>query len=288
MSSSRAVPRLALVFAAALFSTGGAAIKGCALNGWQVACLRSAIAAVALFAFLPAARRGYSLAAAGYAVVYAATLVLFVTANKLTTSANAIYLQSTAPLFVMCLSPWLLGERIRKSDLAVMAVFALGLAVFFVQTEVATRTAPDPATGNALAAASGLTFALSLMGLRKLSGSGADASLALVVLGNVLAAVACAPKALPIEGATTADWLVLLYLGVFQIGLAYVLVARGLSQVGALEGSLILMIEPALNPVWTFFLQGERPSSFALIGGALILAATAAKIWTDSRRASSA
>lgn len=283
--SSRAAPRISLVLAAALFSTGGAAIKGCALNSWQVACLRSAIAAVALFVFLPKARRGYSFGALGWAVVYAATLVLFVTANKLTTSANAIYLQSTSPLWVLCLSPWLLRERIKRSDALPMVLFAVGLALFFVQKESASRTAPDPATGNWLALASGLTFALSLIGLRKGAGGGEDASLALVVVGNALAALACGPKAWPIEGATTGDWLVLAYLGVFQIGLAYVLVAKGLQQVGALEGSLLLMIEPALNPVWTFFLQGERPGSLALAGGALILGATGAKTWLDARRA---
>ena len=282
--TSRAVPRLSLVLAAALFSTGGAAIKGCSLNGWQVACLRSAIAALALFVLLPKARRGYSLAVAGWAAIYAATLVLFVTANKLTTSANAIYLQSTAPLWVLCLSPWLLRERIKRTDALPMLLFAIGLVFFFVQKESASRTAPDPASGNVLALASGLTFALSLVGLRKVSSGGQDASMALVVLGNLFAAVAYLPKAWPIEGAGASDWMVLGYLGVFQIGLAYVLVARGLAQVGALEGSLLLMNEPALNPVWTFFLQGERPGALALVGGGLILAATAAKTWIDSRR----
>jgi drug/metabolite transporter (DMT)-like permease len=286
--TSRTVPRLALVGAAALFSTGGAAIKGCSLSNWQVACLRSAIAAVALFVFLPNARRGYSWRIVGWAAVYAATLVLFVSANKLTTSANAIYLQSTSPLWVLALSPWLLGERTRRSDALPTAFFVLGLALFFVRPEHASRTAPDPATGNVLALASGLTFALSLIGLRRESGGTEDASLALVVLGNALAALACAPKAWPIAAATSSDWLVLGYLGVFQIGLAYVLVARGLARVPALESSLLLMIEPALNPVWTFFLQGERPSGFALCGGALILGASATKTWIDARRGAAA
>lgn len=283
--TSRAVPRLELVLAAVLFSTGGAAIKGCALGAWQVACLRSAIAAVALVVLLPKARRGFSFGVLGWAAVYGATLVLFVSANKLTTSANAIYLQATSPLWVLCLSPWLLGERLKARDALPMALFACGLALFFARPEGATRTAPDPSSGNWLALASGLTFALSLIGLRKHSGREEDASLALVVLGNALAALVCLPKAWPIEGAGSADWLVLAYLGIFQIGLAYVLVARGLTRVGALEGSLLLMIEPALNPVWTFFLQGERPGALAVCGGAAILGATALKTWLDARRA---
>jgi drug/metabolite transporter (DMT)-like permease len=282
---SRTLPRLELAFAAVLFSTGGAAIKACSFGAWQVACLRSGVAAIALLLFLPSARRGYSLAALGFASVYAATLVLFVTANKLTTSANAIYLQSTAPLYVVILSPLVLRERIQRRDLAIMALFALGLACFFVRGELASRTAPDPPTGNWLALASGATFALSVIGLRKLSSGGADSSLALVVLGNALAAIACAPKAFPLEGARAIDWAVIVYLGVFQIGLAYVLVGKGLERVPALEGSLLLMIEPALNPIWTFFLQGERPSRFAICGGALILGASALKSVFDARAA---
>ncbi len=281
--TSRTVPRLQLVLAAALFSTGGAAIKSCALNAWQVACLRSAIAAIALVVFLPAARRGFTLAAAGFAIAYAATLVLFVTANKLTTSANAIYLQSTAPLYVLLFSPLMLGERIARRDFVVMLFFALGLALFFVNKESASRTAPDPSTGNWLALASGCTFAISVIGLRKLASHGVDSSLALVVLGNAIAAIVCAPKAFPLGEVHTSDVLVLVYLGVIQIGLAYVLVGAGLKRVPALEGSLLLMIEPALNPVWTFFLHGESPSAFALCGGAAILAATCAKTWLDWR-----
>ena len=114
MPSRQAAARLKLVGAALLFSTGGAAIKATTLTGWQVASFRSGIAALAVLLLAPEARRGWSWRAVLVGVAYAATLVLFVTANKLTTSANTIFLQATAPLYMVVLSPWLLGERVRR------------------------------------------------------------------------------------------------------------------------------------------------------------------------------
>ena len=108
------------VFAAALlFSTGGAAIKACSLSSWAVASFRSGIAAVVLWLLLPGARRGWTWRTILIGAVYAATLILFVLANKSTTSANAIFLQSTAPLYLLLLGPLVLREPIRKADLAV-------------------------------------------------------------------------------------------------------------------------------------------------------------------------
>lgn len=282
--TSRAVPRLQLALAAALFSTGGAAIKACAMTSWQVAAFRSGIAAVALLLFLPRARRGFSLEVFGWSVAYAATLVLFVAANKLTTSANAIFLQSSAPLFVLLLAPLLLREAIRGSDWIACAVVAAGLALIFAAQEAPLATATDPLKGNLLAALSGLTFAIGIIGLRKMGRGARDASLAVVVLGNVLACLACLPKALPVAEARPTDWAILVFLGIIQIGVAYWLVSAGLRRVTAFEGSLLLLIEPALNPVWSFVVHGERPGTIALLGGALILAATLVKAWFDARR----
>src|SRR5436305_5450758 len=114
--------RLEVLGAAALFSSGGALIKAVHLGGWQVACFRSSVAAVALLVLLREVRRRPNLKVLGVGLAYAATLILFVLANKLTTSASAIYLQSTAPLYVLLLSPWLLHEKIRGRDVAFMAV----------------------------------------------------------------------------------------------------------------------------------------------------------------------
>src|SRR4029079_4795278 len=148
-------PRVQLAIAAALFSTGGAAIKAAEVTGWQTASLRSGIAAVAILLLTPAARRGWSPGTVVVGLTYAACLTLFVLATRLTTSANTIFLQSTAPLYLLILSPWLLKEPIRRQDLGFMAAVALGLILFFVSVDGPQATAPDPVRGNLLATVSG-------------------------------------------------------------------------------------------------------------------------------------
>jgi len=268
--------RLQLVAAAVLFSTGGAVIKATAMTSWQVACLRSGIAAVALAILLPGAMRSIRPRTFLVSMAYAATLVLFVTANKLTTSANTIFLQATGPLYILLLAPWLLKEKIRPPDVAFMAVVAVGLLLFFTGTDVPVRTAPAPFQGNVLAALSGFTWALTLMGLRWMGADESGGSPAgAVVLGNAFAFLATIPMSLPFSGIGAGDWVAIVYLGVFQIALAYAFVTRAVGKLPALEISIILLVEPVLNPVWSWLVHGERPSSWALAGGALILGATA-------------
>src|SRR6185503_8207060 len=157
----RSAARLQLLGAALLFSTGGAAIKAADFSGWQIASLRSGFAAVALLLLAPGARRGWiqrngetrPWPAMVVGVAYAACLVLFVLANRLTTAANTIYLQSTAPLYILLLGPWLLREPIRRQDLGFMLAVGLGLLLFFVGTVQPVTTAPDPERGNLLALA---------------------------------------------------------------------------------------------------------------------------------------
>lgn len=277
--------RLQVLGAAVLFSTGGAAIKATTLNAWQVAGLRSAIAAAAIFLLLPAARRGWSWHVVPVGAAYAATLVLFVASNKLTTSASAIFLQSTAPMYLLLLAPLLLKERTRGRDLAFMAPVALGLVLFFVGADSPSATAPDPPRGNVLAALSGVTWALTLIGLRWMGNrdGAAGSALPTVVAGNLIAFAACAPAAFPLAGATGADWVAVGYLGVFQIGAAYVLLSAGIRNVPALEASLLLLLEPALNPVWSWLAHGEAPGAWALAGGALILGATTLRTVREAR-----
>jgi drug/metabolite transporter (DMT)-like permease len=286
MRATAASGRLGVLAAAALFSTGGAVIKAIDLTGWQVASLRSGLAALTILLLMPESRRGLSRRALAVGVAYAATLVLFVQANKLTTAAGAIFLQSTAPLYVLLLAPWLLRERVRRSDLALMAALAVGMAFFFLGLDRASATAPRPLLGNLLAAAAGLTWALTVMGLRALGregGSGAAAGAALA--GNAITALACLPLALPLAGADTGDWAGVAFLGVVQVGLAYFFLTRALTRVPAFEASLLLLLEPVLNPVWAWLAHGERPGTWSLAGGALILVATAAKTALDARRA---
>lgn len=283
--------------AAFLFSTGGTAIKATSLSAWQVTSFRSGIAAVALAVMVPAAVRSLSRRSALVGLAYAVTMILYVAANKETTAANAIFLQSTAPLYILVLSPRLLGERAHRSDLGWMALVAIGLAAFFVGRQEAFATAPDPVLGNLLAAASGFAWALTIIGLRWLGASAGGAGTgvevgarrarpgaAAALAGNGFAFLFCLPWAFPVVGAGTGDWLVMGHLGVLQIALAYVFLTHGLERVRAFEASLLLLLEPVASPLWAWLVHGEVPGPWAVAGGTLILGATTGMALMADRR----
>jgi len=256
------------------------------MTALQVAALRSGVAAVAVALLLPSARRGFGLPMVPAALAYAATLVCFVVATKLTTAASAIFLQSTAPVWVLVLAPALLGEPIRRADLPYVGLAVVGLVLVFLGSRSPLATAPMPELGNAIALASGLFYALLMIFMRRLSRAsapGQDRTLAAMVLGNVIAFAACLPLALPLESATAQDAAAIVYLGAIQIGLAYWLFARGLRALSALEVSLLVLIEPVLNPLWTWIVHDERPGSLALAGGAVMVIALAARALLDRR-----
>jgi drug/metabolite transporter (DMT)-like permease len=278
--------RLEILGAALLFSTGGAAIKATALTSWQVASFRSGVAALTVFLLLRAARRGWSWHVLPVGVTYAGTMVTFVAANKLTTSANATFLQATAPLYVLLASPFLLREKIRGRDLAFIAVVALAMGLFFVERPPAAATAPNPRLGDILSLSSGVLYAAMIMGMRWLGSreGGEGSSLPTVVAGNAIAFLVCLPFALPARVAPV-DVAVIGYLGVFQIGAAYVLLTNGLRHVAALEASTLLLLEPALSPFWSWIVHRENPGAWSLAGGALIIGATLVKTAVDGRRA---
>ncbi len=274
-----------ILLAALLFSTGGAAIKACALGSWQVASFRSGIAAAAILLFMPAARRGWSRRTVLVGLAYAATVILFVLANKLTTAANSIFLQSAAPLYILMLGPWLLREPIRRSDIPIMGLAAVGLGMFFVGTQAPQAMAPDPLRGNILAVLAGVSWALTIVGLRWLGREknpkseirNPQSTIAAVALGNLIAFGVALPWALPVGESQAKDWVLVGLLGVFQIGLAYVFLTGGIGHITALEASLLLLIEPVLNPIWALLIHGEKPGAWALVGGLLILGATVLK-----------
>jgi drug/metabolite transporter, DME family len=277
---------LLLMAAAVLFSTGGAAIKAVSLPAWQIASFRSGIAAVALAVFIPDARRHWRWKLAPTGAAYALTLIAFTLATKLTTSANAIYLQSTAPLYLLLIGPLLLKEPLSRSDLLLLLAVFSGLLLCFGSGQRALATAPDPRTGNLFGAFSGLTWALTVSGLRWLGrrqGAG-NAATATVVIGNLLACLLTLPLALPLPHAGWRNTAVLLYLGIFQIGLAYLFVTRAIRHVPAFEATTVLLLEPALNPVWVWLVQHERPANASLAGGAVILSATLLNAWWQSRQ----
>jgi len=275
------VHRLQILAAAALFSTGGALVKACSLTGGQIACFRSGLAALVLIAALPAWRRFFRPRSLAVGAAYGATMLLFVTANKLTTAANTIFLQATAPMYLLVLGPWWLGERVRASDFVFAAALGGGLGLFFLGLEPATLTAPDPLSGNVLAAISGLTWALTLVGLRWLgrsnSPTGRDAAGEAVIAGNVLVFAVGLPLALPVERIAGLDWALLGFLGPVQIGLAYVLLARGVRHVRALEAGLLLLLEPVLNALLAWVVHGETPGRWSLAGCVVILVATSVR-----------
>jgi len=266
--------RMEVLAAALLFSTAGAAIKAITLTSWQVACFRSGIAAVAVLALLPEARRRWPPGTLWASTAFAATLFLFVTATKMTTAANAIFLQSTGPLYLLFLSPWMLKEPARRRDILILSAMAVGLALFFLGDNAPQRTAPHPAAGNVLAAVAGLTWALTVIGLRRLARNGRG-SVGVVAAGNLITCAACLGPALSVPvRATAADWVILGYLGVFQIGLAYYLLTRAVRSLPALETSMLVLLEPALNPVWAWLVHDERVAPASIAGGVCIVGST--------------
>lgn len=255
-----------LTLAALCWSLGGVLIKRVDWPPLAVAGGRGLIAAV----FLALTSRGltftWSPVQVGAAVAYAGTTILFVMANKLTTSANAILLQYTAPVWIAVFGSWFLGERTRRADWATIAVVLAGLGLFF-----ADGLKLGGLAGNLFALASGLSFAVMILALSRQKQAGPP--LESIILGNLLAfavglpSIASAP--LPSPGGLWS----LAVLGVVQLGCSYWLYARALRHVSALEAVLIPVVEPILNPVWALLALGEKPGAYALAGGALVLGA---------------
>jgi drug/metabolite transporter (DMT)-like permease len=214
-------------------------------------------------------------------------MILFVLANKSTTSANAIFLQSTAPLYLLLLGPFVLREPLRKIDLAVISAVATGAVLLLLGSDASASTAPNPARGNLIAAVSGAAWALTITGLRWMSkySPNSDPAAATVIAGNLIAFAVCLPQAIPVSHASPGDIAVLFYLGIFQVALAYVFLTRSLREVPGLEAATLLLMEPVFNPVWTWIVHGEKPGGLALIGGALIVTATFAGTAWQARNA---
>ena len=252
--------------AALCWSLGGLLIKSVAWPPLAVAAGRGFIAAAFLAAFAPRFRFTWSAAQIGGALAYASTTVLFVTANKLTTAANAILLQYTAPVWIALFGAWFLGERATRADWATIAVVFGGMALFFCDDLRLSGV-----TGNLVALASGVAFASMTLLLRKQKDTSAVES---IFLGNLLAGVIGLPfivqsGLLP----NTGSWIALGLLGTVQLGFSYLLYSRAIRHVTALEAVLIPVIEPILNPVWVLLMLGERPGPLSLLGGVIVLTA---------------
>ncbi|HET8713303.1 MAG TPA: DMT family transporter [Gemmatimonadales bacterium] len=277
-------PRSKIIAAAVLFSTGGAAIKFCSFAGWQLAALRATLSTVTILIVLPEARRGWTWRTAVVGIAYAATTLLYVQANKHTTAASAIFLQSTSPFFILLLAPPLLGEHATRRDLWQMAVMGAGFALFFVGMDRPSVTAPNPALGNVLASICAVTWAFTVIGYRWLAARGSSVAAA-AVSGNVTAALVAFTMAQPLVAGRPIDWGIVLFLGVCQLGIPYLFLARAVPRVRAIEVSLFLLIEPVLNPIWAWLVHGETPGPATLAGGGVILGATLVRATLDARQA---
>ena len=257
---------LAVAGAALLWSSGGLLIKIAPMPPLAVACGRSLIAGLFYLAIL---RPNLRAARWTTAAAYAGCIVTFVTATRLTTAANAIFLQYTGPAYVLLLSPILLDEPFRAIDGFCVLLSLAGMSLFLVE-----KMEAGAATGNALGIASGVFFALAIVLLRREAKAGSGDALPSVALGNLLAAGLTLPwavLALP-QMTSLRGLLVLLYLGIIQLGAAYWLFVKGVRKVPAAEASLISMLEPVLNPVWVLIGTGERPGPWAIAGGAVVVA----------------
>ncbi len=247
-------PRVKITLAAVLFSTGGAAIKWVGFDAWQLAAIRAGLALVTILALVPEARRGWSWRT----------------------------LQSTSPLFILMLAPWLLGEHATRRDLVQMAVMGAGLVLFFFGLDRPSATAPDPVLGNVMAASCAVTWAFTLIGYRWVAARGNSVATA-AASGNLTACVVALLMAWPLAAGRPADWATLGFLGVLQLGVPYVFIARAVPHLRALEVALFMLIEPVLNPVWAWLVHGETPGPATLVGGALILGATVLRSVVDAR-----
>ncbi|CAN5767452.1 DMT family transporter [soil metagenome] len=270
-------PPIAFVLLAVLlWSTGGVFIKLTTLDAFAVNAGRSFFAAITVAVFTY--KKGLKLDKFTLltSFLYAGTLTCFVYANKNTTAANAIFLQYTAPIYILILAPFILKEKFRVHDLITVVICLMGMSLFFLEPQNAeNKLAANVFWGNVAALVSGLFFGLYFILLRHPRSLQKNPALS-VFYGNILIVLLMLPLIFsnPPAQINSNDILAILFLGIFQIGIAYVLFTNGIAGgVRSLDASIIGFIEPLLNPIWVFLIIGERPSIWAIVGGAVIIAA---------------
>ena len=261
-------PLLLVLGAALLWSTGGLFIKATSLSGLELSFARSLLGAITVALFTR--HEGFRLnrVSAMATVLYAILLVLFVLATKKTSAANAIFLQYTAPVYVLVLEPLFYQEKFRLRDLITVLICMGGMSLFFVG-----KLEPQHLEGNLLALGSGVCFALYFLLLRHSKARDVNRASS-VIYGNLLVVVFCAPAffAAARRGIGVADIAAVSYLGIIQIGLAYTLFTLAMARgVRSLDAGIIGYVEPVLNPIWVFLFIGEQPGKWAVLGGAIII-----------------
>ena len=260
---SRAIGQLLL--AALFWSLGGLLIKSADWPPLAVAGGRGIVAAIFLALTNRHLRFTFSPVQLTAAFAYAGCTVFFVVATKLTTAANAILLQYTAPVWIAIFGAWFLGERTRRLDWIIIVIVLGGMALFFADGLEFTG-----AMGNLAGVLSGVCFAAMTIALRKQKDGSPVES---IILGNLIAFAIGLPFMIGVPAPSPTGIAAIVALGVVQLGFSYWLYARAIRQVTALEAVIIPVIEPILNPVWVFLANGEKPSRWALLGGAIVLSA---------------
>ena len=260
--SERRKAILYLALAAILWSTSGLFVK---ILDWQPVSIlagRSLFASIVFLIYLrriPTRFSMWQLLAAGMFIL---TQFLFVTSTKMTTAANSIFLQYTAPIYIVLLAFWFLREKPSRTDWVSMLIIFIGLTLFF-----ADKLSTDGFYGNLLAILSGVTSAVMMVSFRaQKNGTPAES--------NLIACLFTATLGFPFvlkETWTVTNWSILAFLGVFQIGLAFIFFTQGIKHIPALEANLIGTLEPVLNPIWVFLFYGESMGAFALLGGLVVL-----------------
>lgn len=252
-----------LLITAILWSFGGILIKLVNWNPIAIAGMRSAIAALFLLVIIKKPTWRWNKAKVGGIIAYASTVIFFVMANKSTTAANAILLQYTAPVYIAIFGKFFLDEKTDKTDWFFISIIIGGMILFFIDD-----IGGGSLKGNILAIISGISFAFNVMFIRKQKD---ENPIEIIFWGNILTAIISLPFMVTSPFPDAKSWTGLLLLGVFQLGFSYFLYAKAIKNVTALEGVLIPVIEPILNPLWVFLIVGEIPGKWSLIGGVVVL-----------------
>lgn len=267
----------AIVVAALLWSTGGLFIKLISLDAFQLSFYRSIFSALTFLVLFNRKVFIINIPVILNGLFYAGILILFVIATKLTTAANAIFLQYTAPIYVLILEPILLKTKLRRINVLSVIISFFGMTLFFVG-----EISPSHFEGNLIALLSGICFAAFLIGIRK---SNESYRIPAIFWGNVFIITLCFYSVYNDFRIDSKNILMVAYLGIFQIGLAYAIFTYSIKRIEGIEAALIAMIEPVMNPIWVYFGYGEKPTPFAILGGLIILTTIAIRtIITERKR----
>ena len=272
--SERRKAILFVALAAILWSTGGLMIKIISWGPLAILGGRSIFSSILLLLYLRRIPTKWTRWKILASVSQILTASLFVIATKLTTAANAIFLQYTGPVYIVLLAAWFLHERPTRMDWVSMVIIFSGMLLFF-----GDKLSLNGLYGNLLAVLSGITMALMTVSLRAQKGGTPAES---ILLANLFTALVGFPFVLK-EAWTVTNWLIILYLGIFQIGLSFIFFSQAIKHIPALEATLISTLEPVLNPVWVFLFIGEQPGLFALAGGLIVLGGVALNAISSAR-----